>query len=195
MNKHRICTTISHKHWELLNKYAEKFETQQKALEKALESLDSNESKKNNSNLSPAALTVEEEVWLRAYRTKSMCIFPKDSLPILFSIANNEMNKEYITRSNTIAYALEYYMMKSLKECSLKEVVNALTIILRAGNGFDTVDCKENDSYYTLILTHMHGVNTSKILSISYEKIFESICIKAESIISEKSIFMKIYKK
>jgi hypothetical protein len=47
LNTHRISTTISQKHWELLKKHAEKFETQQKALELALESLE------NSSKQSP----------------------------------------------------------------------------------------------------------------------------------------------
>lgn len=59
LQNHRISTTISQKHWELLKKYAEKFETQQKALEHALESLE-NSSKQN------PALTEEENLWMRS---------------------------------------------------------------------------------------------------------------------------------
>ena len=46
LKTHRISTTISQKHWELLKKHTEKFETQQKVLEHALESLE-NSSKQN----------------------------------------------------------------------------------------------------------------------------------------------------
>lgn len=98
LKKHRVSTTISQKHWDLLQKYAGNYETHQRAIEVALESLERVESMKESSKSSPAALTVDEEIWLLAYRTKSMCILPKDSLPILFSTAKNEMNKEYIIR-------------------------------------------------------------------------------------------------
>jgi len=55
LKNHRISTTISQKHWELLKKQSEKFETQQKTIEFALESLE------NSSKQSPA-LTLEENI-------------------------------------------------------------------------------------------------------------------------------------
>ncbi len=50
MEKHRINTTISAKHWEILKKHAAKNESQQKTLELALESLE--DKSKQNSILS-----------------------------------------------------------------------------------------------------------------------------------------------
>ena len=113
---------------------------------------------------------------------------------MLMKTADVELNKEYTIRTNTIAYAIECYLQKPIIECSLKEVVSALIIILKTGNCCDSVDCMENDIYYTLILTHIFGLNGSKIFSMSYEYIFKSCGFKTESVISEKTIFLKIYK-
>ncbi len=42
LHKHRVNTTISEKHWEILKKHTGKFETQQKVLESALQSFEEN---------------------------------------------------------------------------------------------------------------------------------------------------------
>ncbi len=90
MKKRRICTTISAKHWELLKKYAEKFETQQKALEFALESLE-----KCGRQIQP--LTPEEEQWMRAGREmKTVCVLHKDLLKALLETADFEKIKEVV---------------------------------------------------------------------------------------------------
>jgi hypothetical protein len=57
LHNHRISTTISQRHWALLQKHAEKYETQQKALELALESLE------NSAKQSPV-LSQEEKLWM-----------------------------------------------------------------------------------------------------------------------------------
>jgi hypothetical protein len=73
LKNHRISTTISQKHWELLKKHAEKFETQQKAIETALESLE------RISKQIPA-LTSEEKYWMRLKKIKSLVIIEKKCL-------------------------------------------------------------------------------------------------------------------
>lgn len=194
MKNHRISTSISQKHWEILKRYAEKHETQQKVLELALESLDSIESMKEISK-SNRSLTVEEEYWLRAKSLKSICLIPKDVFGFYTNTADIEQYKEFLTQSSSLTFGLEYLLQKPIKECSLKEVIDTLVIILRIGNAFDTVDCKEDSNLYLLILTHSFGIKGSKMACIAYEIIFKSYGAKVESIISDKTIFMKIYKK
>ncbi|WP_230627865.1 hypothetical protein [Methanosarcina barkeri] len=73
MKKHRIATTISEKHWILLKKYGEKFETQQKALELALECLE------NNSKQCPK-LTIKQNIWLIWESIDAVCCVQKETL-------------------------------------------------------------------------------------------------------------------
>jgi hypothetical protein len=92
MNKRRVCTTISAKHWELLKKYTAKYETQQKVLELALESLE-------NNSKHITALSQEEEHWMRIGReAKSVaCLIQKDGLKELLKTADIERIKESTT--------------------------------------------------------------------------------------------------
>ena len=187
MKKHRIATTISEKHWELLKKNAEKFETQQKALELALECLE------NHSKQFPE-LTLEQKLWLVSESVNTICCVQKGALKILMETVNIERFKEYVTKNKPIECVVEFFHKKSLKECSLKEVIDGLTINMKISHLFDTIDYKDNGDYYLLALTHSLGLNNSKLNIITFESLFKTCGIKVESKISENTIFMKIYK-
>lgn len=187
MNKRRICTTISQKHWEILKKYVEKFETQQKALELALESLE------NSSKPSPA-LTREEKFWMAHRTVNTACFLQKDALKILVETADIKLFEEYVTRHKPIEYVIEYYFQKPLKECELKEIIEGLVVAIRMSHFFDTIDHTDNGGHYTLLFTHSLGLNASKINLMSFESMFKTYGVKFESSISEKTIFMKIFK-
>lgn len=187
MKKHRISTTISQKHWGLLKKHVEKYETQQKALERALECLES------SSRQSPA-LTREEKLWVHISRTKSACIIQKDYLRMLMKITDIELQKEYVAQYKPVEYTTEYYFQKPLKECSLKEVIDGIVINARISNWYDTVDYTDDDGHYTLKITHSLGLNTSKLVNIAIESVFETYGAKTENTISEKTVFIKIFK-
>ncbi len=187
MKNHRISTTISQKHWELLKKQSEKFETQQKTIEFALESLE------NSSKKSPA-LTLEEKYWMRLKRAKSLVIFEKSAFKSLIENADIENLNELFIRNKTVEYTIELYFQKPLKECSLNEVIDGVVINLKITNQIDTIDYADNGGYYKLIITHDLGLTFSKILTMSIENVFKTYGVKAESTISPKTIFMEIFK-
>lgn len=187
MKRHRIATTISKRHWELLKKHAEKFETQQKALEVALECLE------NNSKQCPE-LTPEQKFWLACESISSICCIQKDFFKMLMETVDIELHKEYVTRHKPLEYAIEYDLQKPLRECNLNEVINALVVSARMAHWFDTVDYIDGGGHYTLKITHSLGFNNSKIAQVVNESVFKTYGVKTESIISEKTIFMKIFK-
>jgi hypothetical protein len=187
LRKHRISTTISQKHWELLKKNIEKFETQQKTLEFALESLE-------NDSIQSPVLSREEKFWM-AHRTVNTAVFiQKDALRIFYETADVELFKEYVTRHKPTEYVIEYYFQKPLKECSLNEVIEGLVVSTRLSHFFDTIDNVENGGHHTLIFTHSMGMNASKINLMTFESMFKTFGVKVESTISEKTIFMKVFK-
>jgi hypothetical protein len=190
MSNHRISTTISQKHWELLKRHVEKFETQQRTLERALESLENVESnsKKNSS------LTYEDKYWMLLKATKLACFIQKDALKILLNTVDYKVLNEYIVQHKPIEYAVEYYIQKPLKECSLIEVIDGLVIITKLSNWFDTVDLIDGVGYYTLLFTHSLGFNSSKLNTLTFESLFKSVGVRTETMISEKTIFIKIFK-
>jgi hypothetical protein len=187
LKRHRIATTVSEKHWELLQKHAGKFETQQKALEMALECLE------KDSKQCPE-LTVKQKFWLTCESIGSVCCVQKAALKILMETVNLERFKEYVTQRKPIECVVEFFLQKSLKECSLKEVVDGLTIVFGTSHMFDTVDYKDNGDYYMLVLTHSLGLNNSKLNLTTFENIFKTYGVHFESIISENTIFMKVFK-
>ena len=187
MKKHRIATTISNKHWELLKKYSEEFETQQKTLEIALECLEN-----NSKQLSE--LTLEQKIWVVFGSVNSVCCIQKGTLKILMETVNFDRFKEYVTRNKPIECVVEYFLQKSLNECNLKEVVDGLTIVFKTSHLFDTVDYKENDDYYNLVLTHSMGSNNSELNQITFRSLFDTYGVFVESTVSKNTIFMKIFK-
>ncbi len=187
MKRHRIATTISWRHWELLKKHVEKFETQQKALELALDCLE------NNSKQYPE-LTTEQKFWLACESMNAVCYVQKGTLKILMETVNHERFEEYVTRNKPIECVVQFFLHKPLNECSLKEVVDGLTIVFGTSHMFDTADYKDNGDYYLLALTHSLGLNNSKLNLTMFESLFKTYGANVESKISENTIFMKVFK-
>jgi len=188
MKKHRVNTTISQKHYALLKKHAEKFGTQQGVLEHALEALESNINQ--NIELSP-----EEVLWSRVGKIKSICILGKDLLKMLMETADIKQFQELVNRDKPNEFSIEYYFQKPLKECSLEEVIEGLVINARLVHWLDTVDYIDNGDYYMLNMTHSLNLNSSKYIKISHESVFKTYGVDFNTTISEKTVFMKIFKK
>ncbi len=188
MNKHRVCTTISAKHWELLRKYTEKFETQQKALEFALESLENN-TKRSSEQLA------DEQVWLLTGKgTESACVLHKDAFKTLLEGADVKRIIKIVTNQKIAEHMISWYYQKPLKKCSLKEVLDGVVFFLKAAKVADTVNYVESGNYYTLKMIHGLDIGTSKMFIIFIGSLFEAYGLKTESEISDKSLFMKVYK-
>jgi hypothetical protein len=188
MNKHRINTTISKKHWDLLKKYADTYETQQKVLEKALEILDTRQNQR-------PSLSPEQELVVRFLDGKAGCLIQKDGLKMLLENLNPEITRKYIAWYKPMEYALEYYYQKPLKECQLEEVIEGIVINARMSHWFDTVNYADDGDYYSLKITHSLGVSVTDLLRVSIESALASYGVPSESTISGKIFFMKIFKK
>ncbi len=187
MKKHRISTTISEKHWKLLKKYTERFETQQKALEFALENL---ENGGRNNVLSP-----EDRIKWKYLEFKPVCHVHKDIMLELLRTADYErLGKLFITMK-IAEYQLLLCYQKPLKDMSLKEVVDGIVITSRAGNWLESIEYIDDGNYYTIIATHnAKDTDVSKMFEIFFGTLFESYGVKTESIVTEHSLFMKIFK-
>ncbi len=188
MKKHIVHTTISEKHWELLKKHTKEFESQQKVLEFALENME-----KNSNNIPPQ--TPEEQLWNRIGReVKSVCIIEKEFFKLVCETADTERLAEYINCHKQIEYVLEYYYQKPLKECSLKEVMDGIVINSRTANWFETVNYTDDGNCYTLKITHNLNLNNSIINKLLLESLFRTYGAKIKIEISERSLFVKIFK-
>ena len=189
-NKHKnhLHTTLSDKHFELLKKHKEKFGTQQKVLEFALESLENN-SKKN------LAQHKDEQVWVLSGRgTESASILHIDAFKVLLEGADVKRIIKIMKNQKMAEHMIAWYYQKPLKKCSLKEVMDGLIFFLKTSKIADMVNYVECDNYCILKMIHDLHIGTSRMFSMWIATMFESYGLKTESEISEKSLFMKIHR-
>jgi hypothetical protein len=184
MEKYRLCTTISLKHWEILKRYVQTYETQQKVLEHALECLD------NDSR--PGAAPPDASS--RAMTERSAGPVQKYALMMLLDTIDLDKIREYISRVKPTVYALEYYYHKPLNECTLKEIMDGLVVTSRAIGWYDTVDYEDNGDHYTLKITHSLGPNGSKVARMATEIIFDTYGPGSDTVVSEKGIVQTVKK-
>lgn len=190
--KNRVCTTISAKHWELLKKHSEKFLTQQKVLEAALERLE------NGSEQNPL-LSSEQKFWMRiAMDIKpNLCIIHKDLLKELIKATGFERIGNIEHSMGLTEYQVIAYCQKPLKECSSKEIMEGIVNTFRIINIMDAINYVDCGNYYSLNVIHtlsMGSMDASMSFKSSFERLFKTYGVKTESTISENSLFMKIYK-
>ena len=189
MKKYRVNTSISQKHKELLQKQMEKYGTQQRTLEHALENLEECPHQTYN-------LSAEEKHWLRLYQEirEIITILPKDFTRILFETAEIEDFREFIKNMKQMEGALEYHYGKPLKEFSLQEIVEGMLLNINLQGSADTVECIEKKDYYNINLTHRLGIFSSQAVVIMYGSLFDSYGAKYETYFTERSVFFKLYK-
>jgi hypothetical protein len=156
-------------------------------LEIALENME------NCSKQSPE-LTEEEKLWILLKWSGSVCILEKAVFKLLLETGDIELLEEFFIQNKPVEYAIEYSFQKPLKECSLIEVMDGIVFNARITNWFDTIDYTDDGDHYTLIITHSLGSGTSKPTVVSIESVFNTYGAKTEYIISERTIFMKIFK-
>jgi hypothetical protein len=189
MKKYRLSTTVSPKHWALLKKYTGEFETQQKALEQALEYMD---------NLPPELrkLSLEDITWLRVGRDlRSIAVlFPKDYFKVLIEKVDLEDYRRFVDLQKPVEFGIEYYHQKTLKACSLREVVDGIVMNIKIQSSSDMVTCSETDSYYEIYLTHTLGINSSIMVEMMNVSALKTYGARFDSAISERTVYFKIYK-
>ena len=187
MKKYRVSTTISAKHWELLKKYTEKFQTQQKVLEVALENLESNSKQ--------PTLSQEDQAWIRLVCIrKSLSIVPKNLFSEFIKNVDTERIIEAIIKLKIPRFIIEWQYEKPLKKCSLKEVIQGIVNAALVVNWFDSVNYVDNDNHYLIKIFHGLGINNSIINKAFFENLFEEYRAKIGVEISENSLFVRIFK-
>ncbi len=187
MKKYQIHTTLPSKHYEILKNNAEKYGSQQKVLELALERFENNP--KPVASISP-----EKELWMKYSEINTACFIQKDGLKLLLNTVDIDQLQDHVVQAKPMEYQIENYYHKPLKECSLKEVIDGLIINANMSHWFDAVDCKDDGDYYTMKYVHSLGINGSQAAKILGESVFKTYGSKFQSTISEKTVFMKIYK-
>jgi hypothetical protein len=187
MKNARISTTISQKHAAMLKKHTEQYGSQQCALEHALESLD------NGSNQN-SELSIEQQFILQTWADKVSCVSNIECFKWLMETADLDQYKIRFDDVNPMVYTLEYIYQKSFKEFSLKEIIEGIDAALKISNWFDTLIHTDDGDYYMLKIYHSIGMKGSKLILMLIEGAIKAYDTDYESTVSEKSVFIKIYK-
>ncbi len=188
MNKRRISTNISQKHWELLLEYVDKLGTQERVLELALESL------RDSSKQNRASLTREEIAWMKLKKEKRVCVVDKSAFKLLIQKANIESFYEYFIQNKLIESRIELLFQKPIKELNLEELVIGIVSASKLTNWIDTVEYTDNDTHHSVLMSHSLGSEISKVISDSYRNMFNSKSNMVEIAYSTNNIFIKIFK-
>lgn len=173
----------------LLDKFKEKYVTHQRALEQALDCLE-----KSSIKASPLA----EQDKLRVKLSSEMgvlCLTQKETLKLLMETADINRFKVLAATHKPAESVIEYYYQKPLSECSLKEVMDGLVAVSHLANWFEEVNYTDDGDHYNMKIYHNMGINNSKIFLIFFESMFKTYGATARITISERSIFIKAYKK
>ncbi len=190
MRKNRICTTISARHWGLLRKHLEKFMTQQKVLEAALEKLEESSSRDSE-------LRSDEKLWndMGKELRHNLCIIHKDVIKEVFKSGGFERMAKKSAEMNLMEFQVIFSCKKPLKECNLMEIMEGIVQSYRLVNIFDTIEYEDLGNYYLLIIFYNLDIGTCTMNIMSgFEKLFRKCGVKTESELSENHFFMKIYK-
>lgn len=189
VKKYRISTTISSGHYEILKKNVGKYDSQQSLLEHALESLE------NKTDTRPR-LSMEEESWILVGKElkTSIVIIPKDITRLMVESIDIERYRDYIARTKLYEFCTEFYYQKPLKDCTLPELMDVIIRCIKLVNAYKKVSYTDEGDHYMLKMTHNWGMNYSRVQLMMLESLFESYAAKAESCISDISVFTKIYK-
>lgn len=184
--RHRISTTISSKHWEILKKHAKELETQQKVLEVALEKI---ESESSQEQISP-----KEYLWMRTGREmgSAISIIHKSLFEELIDTADCERLLKIYAKLKPAEFLVVWYYQRPLKKCTLKEVIEGIIATTKMGNWFESLNCRDNGNYYTLEVNHVLKMKGSKLFNKFFEDLFRAYGVETVSEMSETGFFIKI---
>lgn len=190
MKKRRVSTNISAKHWELLKNYTEKYGTQKKVLELALENLEKTEKQQ-------PALSQEEELWLRVKKElrENAITIRRDLFIELMRTVDFKRFSELLNKLKLAEHQVVFHYNKPLKELNLKEVMEGIVITCRITSLFDIVTYTDDGNYYTLRITHSYGtINHTKLIKTFIEPLFDAYGAKSKSALHSNTLLMKIFK-
>lgn len=187
LKKYRLSTTISLRHYAMLKRHMQKYETQQKVIETSLENLD-------NGVIPVASLSDEEKLWLMVRNLKSVCTIPRESFKVLLETFDADRYRVYVAEKKPLEYLLEVYYQRPLSECGLGEIVDGLVKLYKISNLVDTIEYSDDGELYTLKMLHDLGLNNSRMLKASNEGLFTSYGAYVNYTVSDRSLFTKIYK-
>jgi len=188
MNNFRISTTISPKHAAILKKHAKVHGTQQKVLELALETFDKNA-------LPDSSISPEELFVTHSWKEKLSIVMYKEQFAALIKSADLKQNEEWFNANKMyMAFAVEFFLQRPVTEMNLQELLEGSCSLARLSNLFTRILFSDDGDHYTIKIYHEYGINGTGYLLIPYENLFNYCGLKYKKSVSDRTVFLKIYK-
>jgi len=146
----RITSAVSHRHWLLLMKHRQSYESLRKTLEAAIEGLDVGRVR---------PLTLEEELRERLLKAKTSIILTGALEAFI------EGRGRQVAKMGLHEYKVTMVTGKPVDECSLEEVLTAYVLFARAAKLFGSIE--HTAAYrgrHTITIHHEHSVAFSRAL-------------------------------
>lgn len=179
----RLNTTISKRHYEILEKYKDSYGSQKKTIETALELLERQNTPELNS---------EDELWLRLRKECDVAAFPR--IAARYIIAGNQ---DEAIRNNYLPFYIEWFYKKQITQLSWEEILLALKKFLETTNIFKSLTYgRAEDKPNALRIIGYVGMNyeTSQYYARYITYFLEKYCnCKVTSSITETGITLDIF--
>jgi hypothetical protein len=86
-------------------------------------------------------------------------------------------------------------LSEAAKGVQSREVVEGIIFFGKMAHWFDTGTYTDEGDHYSLKISHSTGVNGSKVNEMLIDSVFKKYGVETDSTISERSIFIKVFKK
>ncbi|MEM2924555.1 MAG: hypothetical protein QXJ68_02555 [Methanocellales archaeon] len=181
--RHRLSTTISIKHYEILKKYENKYKSKKGVIEKALELLE---------RQSVPELSRQNELWSRMGKELDVACFPRYTVELVMAGRYEEAIK-----NNYLPFYLEWYYQKPLHKLNLEQILYAFKEIFEASNIFKSIATQQVDKNNFRVVGYI-GMNyeTSEFYAKYISYFLERYCnCRVVSSITDTGITLDISRK
>lgn len=179
----RLNTTISSKHYEILKKYENKYKSQRRVIEAALELLEKQSTPELNSR---------DELWGRMRKELDVACFSRRATELVIAGKNEEA-----IRNNHLPFYLEWYYQKPLNQLNLDQITCALKDILEASNIFKNITMQRLEQNTIRMIGYIGmNIETSEFYAKYITYFLEKMCnCKVSTSISQTGITLDIFPK
>ena len=125
---------------------------------------------------------------------KPISLIHRDYLEELFHTADVEQLEKITAALKPAEHMVVWYYQKSLKNCTLQEVIDGIILTIKVGNLCDTANYSDEGNSYILKVTHSLTIKGSRMFKIYFEDALTAYGAEVESEITSTGIFMKIFK-
>jgi hypothetical protein len=132
---------------------------------------------------------------MNSWKEKLSIVMYKEQFAVLVKTADLKKNEEWFNANKMfMAFAIEFFYQKPFNELSLQEFLEGYCSMAKLSNMFTRITCSDDGDHYTLKMYHEYGLNGSRYILLPVEILFNLYGVKFKKTVSERSLFVNVYK-